>query len=327
MKPLLAKRISLPLLCGLTILSLLLGACTTPTPAAVGTPVEIKIAILPIIDALPMYVAAKQGYYAANGVNVTFIPAASAAERDQLIAAGQADGMINDLVSVALYNKETIQVQAVRFARTASKDTAMYRILAAKDSGIQSPADLAGVAIGMSQGTVIDYVTTRLLEKEGLAAENIQSIAVPKLNERMALLGSGELKAATLPEPFGTMAQGNGASILVDDSKYPEYGYSVISFRKAFIDQNPKAVQGFLAAFEQAVTDINQKPETWRSLLGENKLLPEPLQAAYPMPGFPSASVPSEAQFKDVIEWATTRQIITTSLDYAQSVTRQYLPK
>ena len=62
----------------------------------------------------------KQGYFAANRVKVTFIPAASAAERDQLIAAGQADGMINDLVSVALYNKQAVQVQTVRFARTAS---------------------------------------------------------------------------------------------------------------------------------------------------------------------------------------------------------------
>jgi ABC-type nitrate/sulfonate/bicarbonate transport system substrate-binding protein len=43
----------------------------------------------------------------------------------------------------------------------------MYRVLAAKNSGMTSPAELAGVPIGMSQGTVIDYVTSRLLEKEG----------------------------------------------------------------------------------------------------------------------------------------------------------------
>lgn len=315
-----------PVLLLLFILTLLLGACTPAQEKAEETPVEIRIAILPIIDALPMYAAEKQGYFTASGVKVTFIPAASAAERDQLISAGQADAMINDLVSVALYNKQDIQVQTVRFARTASSNEAMYRILAAKDSGLTAPADLAGVPIGMSQGTVIDYVTTRLLEKEGLSADQIQSVAVPKMNERMALLGSGELKAATLPEPFGTMAQKDGAVIIVDDSKYPEYGYSVISFRKAFIDQYPQAVKGFLQAVEQAVAEINKDPEAWRPLLGEYKLVPEPVQPSYPMPVFPAASIPSENQWQDVIDWSKSRQLIETSLDYGGSISGEYLP-
>ena len=50
-----------------------------------------------------------------------------------------------------------------------------------------TPLDLADVPVGMSQGTVIDYVTSRLLEKEGLAPEKIKSIAVPKLPDRLAL--------------------------------------------------------------------------------------------------------------------------------------------
>jgi hypothetical protein len=45
------------------------------------------------------------------------------------------------------------------------------------------------------------------------------------------------------------------------------------------------------------------------------------------MPVFPTASVPSEAQFKDVIDWATMRKLIETSPAYADSVTAQYLPK
>lgn len=318
------------LVCLIAGLSLLLGGCSVlpnRNSGSTQTTVEIKVAILPIIDALPLYVAEKQGYYSANGVKVTFLPAASAAERDQLVAAGQADAMINDLVSVILYNKETVQVQTVRFAMVASKEMPMFRVLAAKDSGITTTTGLAGVPIGMSQGTVIDYVTTRLLEKEGLSAEQIQSVAVPKLNERMALLDSGEIKAATLPEPFGTMAQKNGAVVLVDDSKYPEYGSSVLSLRKAFIDQNPQAVTGFLQAIEQAVSDINRKPEEWRPLLGEYKLIPEALQAVYPLRVFPTASVPGEAQFNDAVDWVLGRKLIETGPDYAGSVTSKYLPR
>jgi len=141
------KKLFRPGLWGLVASALLLGACAAPAGPAKAT--EIKIVVLPIIDALPFYVAAKQGYYTANGITVTFIPAASAAERDQLISAGQADGMINDLVSVALYNKQEVQVQTVRYALTASSSAAMFSILSAKDSGVTSAAGLAGVPIGM----------------------------------------------------------------------------------------------------------------------------------------------------------------------------------
>lgn len=326
------KHRALVVVSAMILLSLLLAACAPqgqPAPAAVkpAEKVTLKIAVLPIIDALPLYVAEKQGYYAANNVEVTFIPTGSAAERDQLIAAGQADGMINDLVAVALYNKQSVQVQTVAYSRVADAKTAMYRVLAAKDSGLKAPADLAGIQIGMSQNTVIDYVTTRLLEKEGLKTEQIQSVAVPKIPDRLALLGKGAIKAATLPEPFGTVAQQSGAVLIVDDSKHPEYGYSVISFRKAVIDQHPDAIKGFLAAVEKANADINKNPESFRALIGEKKMVPVAVQATYPVPPFPTASVPTEAQWKDVLDWLKARKLMENDLAYGDSITDQFLPK
>lgn len=314
-------------LAGLILLILASAGCSAAggQPNAASAPVEIKIAMIPIVDGLPFYVAEKQGYFEENNLNVTIIPAASAAERDQLIAAGQAVGMINDLLSVALYNRQETQVQIVRVAHAARPDSPMYRVMASAKSGITSPAELAGVPVGISQGTVIEYVTDRLLEKSGLAEEQIVSLAVPKMPERMALLGSGELQAATLPEPFSTIAGQGGAVTLVDDTGYTELGISVISFRKAFIDQNPQAVQGFMAAIAKAVADINQDPETWRPLLAEKKLIPEALKETYPMPQFPDPIVPDEAQFADMIDWAKSRALIENDLLYSESVTDRFI--
>ncbi|NLG95962.1 MAG: ABC transporter substrate-binding protein [Chloroflexi bacterium] len=314
-------------LAGLILLILASAGCSAAgnQPNEASAPVEIKIAMIPIVDGLPFYVAEKQGYFKENNLNVTIIPAASAAERDQLIAAGQAVGMINDLLSVALYNKQETQVQIVRIAHAARPDSPMYRVMASAKSGITSPAELAGVPIGISQGTVIEYVTDRLLEKAGLAEDQIESMAVPKMPERLALLGSGELKAATLPEPFSTIAEQGGAVTLIDDSQYTELGISVVSFRKAFIDENPQAVQGFMAAIEKAVADINQDPETWRPLLAEKKLIPEALKDTYPVPQFPGPSVPDEAQFADMIDWAKSHALIEKDLPYSESVTDRFL--
>ena len=198
--------------------SIILSACAAPTESAPEEAVTLRMALLPVLDTLPMYVADQEGLFAENGVQVEFIPVASAPERDQVIAAGQADGMVNEAVSTMFFNKEETQVQIVRYARTATPDQAVFRILAARDSDINAVEDLKGVAIGISQGTVIEYLTDRLLQAEGFSANEIETIAVPKIPDRMALLGNGELKAAMLPEPLSSLAELGGAR---DPGRHP----------------------------------------------------------------------------------------------------------
>ncbi|MEW6567168.1 MAG: MetQ/NlpA family ABC transporter substrate-binding protein [Chloroflexota bacterium] len=312
------KRAPLTLL----VLAMALSACG----GAAQEPVTLRIGVLPILDALPMYVAREQGYFAERGVTVELIPVSSAAERDQLMQAGQIDGMINDLVSTLLYNQREVQILVVRFARVATPDFPQYRILAAADSVITSPQDLRQVPIGISQGTVIEYVTDRLLTAEGLAPEEITTVAVPSIADRMSLLSSGELEAATLPDPLSSLAIQAGARVIVDDTRHPEYGNSVYSFRREMVEQHPQAVRGFLQAVEQAVADINADKSRWQGLLTEQSLVPAPLVGSYELPDFPSASIPSPDQWADVLAWAQSKGLIEADVPYADSVTDAYLP-
>lgn len=308
------------------------GACTAPQTAtppaetqAVAAP-TLKMALLPIIDNLPMYVAQQEGLFDKHGVKVEFISVASAAERDQVIAAGQADGMINEIISTLLYNKENVQVQIVRFARLPTPEFAQYHILVSGKSGITSVEQLKGVEIGVSQGTIIEYVTYRLLEAEGLNTADIKTIAVPKIPDRMALLSSGELKAATLPDPLSYLAVQQGASFLVQDSKHPQYGHSTYAFRMAVIQEQPNAIRAFLAAIEDAVALINADPNRWDNLLKEQKLVPEPLLATYVLPPFPAKGVPGEELWSDVLAWAKEKSLVPGDVSYFASVTSEFLP-
>jgi NitT/TauT family transport system substrate-binding protein len=272
-----------------------------------------------------MYVAQENGYFESNGVEVEFIPVGSAAERDQVMTAGQADGMINDLISTLLYNQDATQIQVVSFARTATPDFPQFRILAAKDSDINSVEDLKGVDIGISEGSVIEYTTDRLLEAAGFQSFDIATIAVPSIPVRMSLLDSGELKAANLPDPLASLAIQNGAVSIIDDT-YPQYGNSLISFQLSFIDAHPEAIRGFLAAVDQAVQDINPDPSLYNELLTEKSLVPAPLIGSYIVPTFPAGTVPSEAQWNDVVAWGIEKGLISGDVSYNQSVITDYLP-
>ncbi len=305
----------------IVVFMLVLAAC-----GGQEEPVTLKMALLPIMDTLPMYVAQEQGYFAEEGVVVEFVPVASAPDRDQLIKAGQADGMVNELLSTMFYNSEQTEVTTVRYARNATPEFPHFSILAAANSGISSPADLAGQEIGISEGTIIEYSTDRLLQAEGLTNDEIKTVAVPRIPDRLALLGSGELVAANLPDPATAVAGLSGATVVVDDSTHPEYGHSVITFRKEVIDEHPEAIRGFLNAIEKAVVDINNDKTKWNNLLSENNLLPPPLMESYIVPDFPTSGLPEQSQWDDMLIWAQEKGYVSGDLAYSDSVDASYLP-
>ena len=343
-------RIARPILFVLLALSLALAACTPAVPeteaaeteavtevqteavAATEAPAEVenvgtlKIAVLPIIDTLPMYVAEAEGLFAKHGVTVELIPVASAPERDQLLAAGQADGTINETLAVMLFNKDTVQMQAVRYALRPVEGYGHFFILASGKSGITDAQGLKGVEIGVSQGTVIEYVTERLLQTEGLTADEIKTIAVPKIPDRMALLGSGELSAGVLPDPLASLAVSQGAVNVLDDSSHPEFGFSIYSFRKEVVDTNPAAVSAFLAAVEEATALINADPTQYTSLLSDKGLVPPPLLETFKVPPFPAGAVPTEEEWNDGLAWLKEKGILTVDVSYADSVNGSLLP-
>lgn len=308
----------------LVVISLILSACTqTPAPSELVT---LKFVVLPILDSLPMYVAEEEGLFAENNVAVEFIPVNSAPERDQLVAAGQADGMINEAVSTIFYNADQTQILIVRFARSATPEQHVFSILASGQSGITNVVDLKGVEIGVSQGTVIEYLTDRLLQNQSFNDEDISTIAVPNITDRLALLASGELSAGTLPEPPTSLAQQQGAVVVIDDTTYPEVSFSVISFRKAIIDQYPEAIRGFLAAIEAAILRINDEPNQYSDLLTEKQLVPAPLVGSFEVPTFPLAGVPTQEQWADALAWTVEKGLNDVQVSYEESVTGDYLP-
>ncbi|MFN2302537.1 MAG: MetQ/NlpA family ABC transporter substrate-binding protein, partial [Anaerolineales bacterium] len=195
------------------LLTIVSGACSGSQQ-----PQSLRIAVLPVLDVLPLYVAQAQGYFTDAGLEVELVPVNSAPERDQLMQAGQIDGMLNELESTILYNRDETRVQVIRFARIATSEYPLFRILSAPNSGIENVMGLREVPVAISDGTIIEYTTDRLLQNAGLTPDEIEKVSVPKIPDRMALLLSGEVKAANLPDPVASLALLNGCTLVIDDT-------------------------------------------------------------------------------------------------------------
>ncbi len=287
---------------------------------------SLKIALLPILDTFPFYVAQAQGYFDRFGVTVTAVPVGSGLERDQLMQSGAIDGMLNEMASTANFNRERVQVKIVSSARKAYPHYPLFRVLTAPGSSLSAPADLKGIPIGISKNTIIEYVTDRLLAASGLLPNQIVKKSVPVIPERYQLLLQGQLKAATLPDPLAKSALEAGAGAVIDDTAHPLYSVSVLSFSTQALVTKADAVRQFLMAWNQAARDINADPESFRPLLLQKIRVPKNIQQTYRIPPFPRQEVPGNEQWADVMDWMVSKKLLTAPLPYETSVTSNYLP-
>jgi NitT/TauT family transport system substrate-binding protein len=303
------------------------AATTGPAPASEAVKVQtLRMALLPIMDVLPFHIALQNGYFEQVGVQVELIPVKSGQERDTLMQTGQVDGMLTDLISPIIFNQDQAQVKAVRTARKVYPDSPLFRLLAKPGSTVQSPADLAGVEIGIAQNTVIAYITDRMLENAGVPPDQIIGQEVSAIPVRFELLINGEVPAATLPDPLASGAIAAGAVPVVDDTAVPELSQSILAFSTQALDTKPEAVRRFLQAWEMAVTEVNTNPDDYHDLLIEVGRVPESIQGTFQMPPFPEASVPSPEQLADVVAWALEKGVAQKDMPYERMVDDTFLP-
>ena len=287
----------------------------------------LKIALLPIIDSLPFYVAEANGYFDQENIKVTPLVVASGLDRDQLMQAGEIDAMLNEMTTTASFNRHGNLVKIVGIARKAYADFPMFRVLSAPKSGLTTVHHLAGVPIGVSINTIIEYVTDRLLTSKGLSRKQIINRSVPVIPERYQLLLQGRLKAATLPDPLAESAIEAGAFQVISDSAHPKFSVSVLSFHTNAIKDKNAAVRAFMRAWYRGAKKINQDPGSCVSILLKKIRLPKNIRDSYRLPPYPLNRVPTPDQWADVMAWMVEKGLLERPLPYGDSVTAALLPE
>lgn len=290
-----------------------------------GEETKLRLALLPIPDVLPVYVAIENGYFADAGIEVEPLTVGSAIARDQLMQAGRIDGMINEISGAATFNREKSQVKIVAIARSPIGDAPLFRVLAAPKSGLKSVKDLAGVPIGVSKNTVIEYVTGRLLTAGWVSIDDVKYQSVPVLPERMQLLLSGQIQAATLPDPLGSAAIKAGAIEIVNDTVLATISASVVSFAVDALTEKKETVKKFMEAWDKAVVDLNSDPDSYRSLMLKKIRVPKNVQHDFRIPPMPRNTLPSQVQWDDVMSWMMEKQLLKEPLSYDSTVTNEFL--
>jgi NitT/TauT family transport system substrate-binding protein len=284
----------------------------------------IQFGTLPVIQALPLFVAAEKGYFKEAGLNIELVPFNSAMEKDVAMSAGQISGYFGDMITPMVLTANNTLVKIVATYFNTKNEQRMFAILAAPKYPKKDLQGIASAGIACSSNTMLDYLMTRLLGKKGVAPNKINLVEVKSIPIRMQMLMSDQVPAAILPEPLVTLAELKGARVLVDDSG-TGMSATVLVFSDHFLAKNQAAVKAFLKAVQKANDFINQNPDQVRPIMNRECKIPEPLHQSFTIPKFPNLNIPRTEEVMDVYKWLRDKNVIKTEMSYSQFVAEGYV--
>lgn len=279
---------------------------------------NLKIGSLPAADAIVLYVAADEGLFKAEGLDVEIVPFKSALELGAAMRAGRLSGHFGDLMNVFTQNEKGVpQAVILTTTHTHADQRAFGLAVSPKVADrIRSLADLKATPTAMSSATIIDYLLDRMKTTEGLNAGTLENLEVKQIPIRLQMLMSGKVETAMLPEPLISVVEAKGGRIVWDDRQLDE-ALAVVALKKEFLDE--KTVGGFRRAVASAAKLIESDPDRYRAVMVEKRLLPKPVAAGYKMVRFSMFGtadglppLPTEADVTRVGNWMIEKGMIKT---------------
>lgn len=319
-----AKCTLMLLLLSILIIPINAHSSSTEKPASITAPL-IKFGTIPVLQSLPIFVAAEKGFFKDQGLTVEIVLFNSAMEKDIALSAGQIAGYFGDIMTpmVLQANGTNVKMTATNFNTT--NEQRMFALLASPQSKNKSLEETAKAGIATGSNTIAEYLIVGLLRSKNISKNKINLVDVKKIPIRLQMLLSSQVSAALMPEPLATLAETKGAKALIDD-KGMGLSATILAFSDRFLRDNPQTVKSFHIAVNKAADYINKNPNEVRAIMNRECKMPEPLQGSFPIPKFPRLTVPSQKQVMDVYEWLREKQIITKSMHYKDVVADGYIP-
>ena len=252
------------------------NAALTSLPTNFG-PAEktvLNVGVVPAMDSAGFFIALHDGLFTKEGLTVKYTPAVSSETAVAQQLQGKLD--ISGGNYVSYINEAAVDHQPIELIAEGSiMQQGAQVIFTMPNSKIQSLSQLKGQMLGVNAPGNIDYLLdVSVLQENGIDPKLVKfpsasnpafaatdgQIPFPTM---AAALASGKIAAATMPEPFASIAeQEYGAVPLADlnqgaTTDFPIEGYVVT---KAWATANPNTLKRFLAALEtgQEIADTNR---------------------------------------------------------------------
>lgn len=170
--------------------------------ASSPAPIELSLATQAAPYSGLVLIAAEKGYFQEAGLEVTLKLYPSGKEAMEAMCQGKAH--LATTADIAFAAK-AIAEPSIRVLASIGTTTGS-QIIARRDRGIQTPADLRGKKVGFTAHTTSDYFLFTFLVIENVSQEEITFVDIPA-NQQVAALESGAVDAVSAFEIFAFEAK------------------------------------------------------------------------------------------------------------------------
>ena len=231
----------------------------TSSSVAADAPIVVQVGVNGALTEAPFHIAMAKGYFAAEGLDVKFVPFVSAANMIAPLGAGQLDAG-GGAPTAGLYNAVArgIEARAVADLGSDPPGYGFQRLIvrtALVGNRYKTLKDLKGMTIACSsQGTTAYVSIASLLKKAGLKRSDIK-LTYLGYSDQVAALRNGAIDASLMPEPNATLAINTGLAKLIagDDSFYPNQQVSTLIYGRNFLKDHRDTGVKFMRAFLRGV--------------------------------------------------------------------------
>lgn len=229
-----------------------------------GTPETITIAAAQGDSPALLYVAEDRGFFAENGLNVTLRPYDTAGRAIRGMGDGEADLSLSPEYSVVAEALNGSEIRVI-----ASIDQAQgYYLVARRDRGITTLADLEGKTIALSRGGAAEFYLGRALELQGLSITNVTLLDMPSPTAAEGLITNGSVDAVITAlgyvDAIGARLGDNGVVLPAQSN---QSAFAVLAGRGDRLAARQQAVEWLLASLAQAETYTADHPTEARVIV------------------------------------------------------------
>ena len=213
----------------------------------------LKIAVMPTLDCLPLYVAQQYELFDTvnGGVRLKFYHAQI--DCDTAIQRGRVEGFVTDLVRAMRIDRQGLKM------RYWAATNAYWQLVTNRNARIKQLKQLDDKMVAMTRFSATDMLTDAARDTVKLPAERVYKVQINDLNVRMQMLLNNEIDALWFTEPQATMARIMKNPVVMD-SRDVDLQLGVMAFRDKEMQRKERAKQLSLLmkAYNQACDSINK---------------------------------------------------------------------
>jgi ABC-type nitrate/sulfonate/bicarbonate transport system substrate-binding protein len=234
--------------------------------APVATVEKLSIAVPAVPHSSLIYIAAAQGYFAGEGLEVTILPAIHGKAAVELVSQGKADlGTASEVVFVLA----ALKGRSLGIVASIASSPSDLAVIGRRDRGIAAPRDIAGKRIGATLGTAGEFFLWAFLIRHKLPPGSVTLVELPP--GRMAPeLAAGTVDAISTWQPNvldAQLALAGNAAIFLEPLAYTET-FNLIG-RGDFIASHRGAIEKLLRALLKAEQFGRDRPDEALKLVAE----------------------------------------------------------